>query len=71
MIALGANVTAVLHYYSLHDRESETRAAVASREVWLKQTAEVCRFDALPGVDYAVELLDPLSHEKRPIPAAR
>src|SRR5919205_994886 len=52
MIALRADVTTVLHYYALHDRESETSAAVTTREVRLKQPAEVCRFDSLPCVRY-------------------
>jgi UDP:flavonoid glycosyltransferase YjiC (YdhE family) len=38
-----------------------------------RQTAERLRdeFDRLPGPEYAVELLERLSREKRPIPAAR
>src|ERR1044072_5128695 len=50
MIALRANVTAVLHDYALHDRESETSAAVSSRKVRFKQPAEICRLDSLPCV---------------------
>jgi hypothetical protein len=45
---LGADGSAVLEYYSLHDRESETGAAVTSRKVWFKQTTKICRLDSLP-----------------------
>src|SRR5688500_8188460 len=48
MILLGADATAVLEYDLLHDRQPQTRAAVAPRKVWLKQTAKVFHFDSLP-----------------------
>ncbi len=50
MILFRADATAVLENDLLHDRESQTRAAVAPRKVWLKQPSKVFRFDSLPGV---------------------
>src|SRR6185369_8713522 len=50
MVALGADVAAVLHYDSLHDREAETSATVTSRKIRLEQTAEIARLDSVSCV---------------------
>src|SRR6185369_7323801 len=51
MVSFGTDVAAVLHDCSLDDRETETGATIASREVRLKQSAKICRFDSLPCID--------------------
>src|SRR5689334_11162626 len=50
IIFLGANAAAVFENYLLNDRETQTGAAVAPREVWLKEAAKITRLDSLARV---------------------
>src|SRR5689334_5968243 len=55
-VFLGANAAAVFDDYLLHDREAETGAAIAPREVWLKQPAKITRLDSLTRIrDFRVD----------------
>src|SRR5215212_1368306 len=49
-VSFGADVTAVLRHYPLHNREAETGAAVTPRKIGFKQPAEIAWLDSLPRV---------------------
>src|SRR5690349_16533192 len=50
IVFLGADAAAVFENYLLNNREAQTGAAVAAREVWLKQPPKITCLDSLAGV---------------------
>src|SRR6202008_3671527 len=50
IVSFGADLPAMFEYRSLHNREPEARAAIASRKIRLKQSTKIPRLDSTSRV---------------------